>query len=165
MALRDGDGVRLRLYGEQFSELRPRNLIRLNLSDNNLTGSFPTSLQNCTNLQHLDLSINTFNSSIPSTIKQVPNELPYLSLMFNSFTGDISASIGQISSLKYLLLNFNYINDDNIIGSGGEGIMYHITLDEESRETHGCSENKSGARESWTESLKNIFQQKSRFLE
>ncbi|XP_078177011.1 uncharacterized protein LOC144571554 [Carex rostrata] len=90
---------------------RLKNLSRLDLSDNELPGTFPEYLYNCSSLQFLNISQNYFIGALPTDIdKLLPSSLTYLDLSGNNFSGDIPASIGSLVGLKELHLEGNLFN-------------------------------------------------------
>ena len=68
------------------------NLISLNLSDNQLTGSIPPEIGNLTNLTELRLDYNQLTGSIPSEIGNLTN-LEWLTLNNNQLTDTIPNKI------------------------------------------------------------------------
>ncbi|CAH2053316.1 unnamed protein product [Thlaspi arvense] len=99
-------------------------LLELDLSNNKLSGQFPSSVLKATNLTFLDLRFNSFSGSVPSQVfnldldvlfindnnlvQRLPDNLGsvtalYLSFANNRFTGPIPGSIGDIKSLQEVL--------------------------------------------------------------
>ncbi|CAN4091953.1 unnamed protein product [Withania somnifera] len=83
-------------------------LKRLYLSTNKLNGPMPTSLSNCSQLQHLSLSENEFDGPIHSEIGKLSN-LQSLYLGSNHFTGTIPQEIGNLINLVELGMENNQI--------------------------------------------------------
>ncbi|CAL9183671.1 unnamed protein product, partial [Musa hybrid cultivar] len=77
----------------------------INLSQNQINGTLPTSLQDMTNLAILKLSMNLLEGPIP----RLPTYLRYLYLYNNSFSGSLS-SISLPLELELLDLSHNHIN-------------------------------------------------------
>ncbi|KAJ1254492.1 hypothetical protein BS78_K050100 [Paspalum vaginatum] len=85
-----------------------KNLSRLDLSYNNLTGRFPTALYSCAALQYLDLSNNFFSGALPADIgKLSPAAMEHLNLSSNGFAGAVPSAIAGLTKLKSLLLDNN----------------------------------------------------------
>ncbi|KAI7750136.1 hypothetical protein M8C21_008164, partial [Ambrosia artemisiifolia] len=100
------------------------SLLELHLSYCNLKET-PLSLvlHNLTtlsNIQTLDLSSNELTGSIPESVSPIPESigrlaaLTDLSLMENKLSGTIPVSIGQLSKLRYLIVDHNSL----------EGVVY-----------------------------------------
>ncbi|XP_031268182.1 receptor-like protein EIX1 [Pistacia vera] len=83
-----------------------RNLVFLDLSENQFKGSLPHELQNLTSLKHLDLSSNQLNSSIPDWLYR-NSHLEFLSLGGNNLEGTISGALGNLTSLASLDVSSN----------------------------------------------------------
>ncbi|CAA7049459.1 unnamed protein product [Microthlaspi erraticum] len=82
-------------------------LTHLNLSHNELCGSFPI-VKNLTNLSFLDLSDNQFSGTIPSDLLATMPFLSHLNLKQNHLTGLLEVPNSSSSpSLKYLSLGLN----------------------------------------------------------
>nr|GME02905.1 receptor-like protein kinase 5 [Ipomoea batatas] len=81
-----------------------KNLTLLDLHNNNIPGSFPKILYNCSNLENLDLSFNSFSGIIPDDISKLSPQLKVLNLSSNGFMGGIPAGIGGLKGLKELQL-------------------------------------------------------------
>ncbi|CAH1452505.1 unnamed protein product [Lactuca virosa] len=71
-----------------------------------LGGEISHSLLNLTYLNHLNLSYNSFNGTVPTFIGSL-TRLRYLSLSSNSFYGTIPRSIGSLTELRNLDLSSN----------------------------------------------------------
>ncbi|GLT91607.1 hypothetical protein SLE2022_094870 [Rubroshorea leprosula] len=100
--------VSLDLSGNFFSSLSIinwvfdlKNLVILDLSDNNFEGSIPCGLQNLTFLKHLNLSYNSFNSSIPNWLYNF-SPLEFLDISNNYLQGHISSAIGEMNFVVHL---------------------------------------------------------------
>ncbi|XP_010487869.1 PREDICTED: uncharacterized protein At4g06744-like [Camelina sativa] len=99
-------------------------LFELDLSNNKLSGEFPSSVLKATNLTFLDLRFNSFSGSVPPQVfnldldvlfindnnlaQRLPENLGsitalYLTFANNRFRGPIPASIGDIKSLQEVL--------------------------------------------------------------
>lgn len=85
-----------------------KSLLKLTISDANLTGNLPRNLLNL-NLTLLDLSTNKLKGKIPDSISDLET-LESLNLSSNQLDGEIPSSIGDISSLKNLSLSSNLIS-------------------------------------------------------
>ncbi|KAJ9555683.1 hypothetical protein OSB04_010297 [Centaurea solstitialis] len=81
-------------------------LNHLDLSSNHFDGTIPNFIGSMTQLRHLDLSWNNFLGTIPNSMGSL-TQLRYLDLSFNSFYGVIPKSIGSLSRLRCLNLSFN----------------------------------------------------------
>ncbi|KAL0350041.1 UNVERIFIED_CONTAM: Brassinosteroid LRR receptor kinase [Sesamum radiatum] len=86
-----------------------KSLENLILDFNDLTGSIPASLSNCSNLNWISLSNNQLSGEIPASLGQLAN-LAILKLGNNSLSGSIPAELGDCSSLIWLDLNSNFLN-------------------------------------------------------
>ncbi|KAI3518610.1 hypothetical protein L1887_07415 [Cichorium endivia] len=76
-----------------------KNLQGLVISHNHLTGSIPDNFGSLMpSLVKLDLSCNSFNNSLPSSIFSI-NTLQYLDVSMNSFTGQLSFAVTTTTSL------------------------------------------------------------------
>ncbi|GAV86909.1 LRR_1 domain-containing protein/Pkinase_Tyr domain-containing protein/LRRNT_2 domain-containing protein/LRR_6 domain-containing protein/LRR_8 domain-containing protein [Cephalotus follicularis] len=78
----------------------------VSLSHNNLEGSIPVSIVNCTNLQGFDVSFNKLSGGIPLGICDIP-VLEYISLRNNVFSGGVQVDVTKCQSLKLLDLGSN----------------------------------------------------------
>ena len=75
---------------------------------NKLTGSIPTTLGNCTSLYYLYLYDNKLTGSIPTTLGNCAG-LYELRLSGNQLTGSIPTTLGNCTSLRYLFLDNNQL--------------------------------------------------------
>ncbi|KAF9622974.1 hypothetical protein IFM89_035689 [Coptis chinensis] len=83
-----------------------QSLEKLSLGNNSLTGIITDDLKNCTKLQSLDISNNSFEGTVPELSSL--SELNYLRLEGNRFTGQFPwKSLENLSSLAYLSVGDN----------------------------------------------------------
>ena len=78
-------------------------VVGLNLSGNNLSGTFPPELGGLSNLSWLRLEGNRLRGEIPKWLKGLSN-LELLYLAFNEFSGEIPAWLGRLPNLISLSL-------------------------------------------------------------
>ncbi|MGR3811806.1 3-coathanger stack domain-containing protein [Jiulongibacter sp. NS-SX5] len=81
---------------------------KINLQQNNLTGSLPTTLGGLTQLKEIRLQNNNLGGSIPSSIGDLSN-LTTIELYNNDLTGSIPSSIGGVLTLTKLSLQLNHL--------------------------------------------------------
>ena len=81
----------------------------LDLGDNGLSGSIPSSLGSLTNLEELDLGGNSLSGSIPPSLGNLTN-LEKLSLHENGLSGSIPPSLGSLANLEKLSLHDNQLS-------------------------------------------------------
>ena len=81
-------------------------VLRLNLGDNELTGSIPAELAQLKDLRRLNLGGNELTGSIPAELAQLQN-LTQLWLYGNELTGSIPAELAQLQNLTKLWLGGN----------------------------------------------------------
>ncbi|KAL8466981.1 hypothetical protein ACS0TY_035890 [Phlomoides rotata] len=86
------------------------NLLFLGLGGNSFTGPIPT-ITNSTKLQHIDLSDNHFNSTIPNWF-YLCKDLKYVDLSSNLLSGTISNSIANLTSLNTFLASDNQLSGE-----------------------------------------------------
>ncbi|KAK4571673.1 hypothetical protein RGQ29_030189 [Quercus rubra] len=95
------------LHGHLTDELKVfKNLVKLDLWNNSISGPLPVSLGNLSSLKYLDLSNNQFKGTLPQNFGQLKN-LVELDLWNNSISGPLLVSLGNLSSLTYLNLGNN----------------------------------------------------------
>lgn len=85
-------------------------LLILMLSNNRLSGELPPELQNCTNINTLDLGGNKFSGNIPEWIGETMSKLLILRLRSNLFNGNIPSQLCSLSSLHILDLAQNNLS-------------------------------------------------------
>ena len=85
------------------------SLEELHLGSNGLSGELPDSLGNFNNLRSLDLKNNSFDGPFPIAIQQLTN-LESLDLRGNSLSGPIPMGIRNMLQMKRLDLSFNLMN-------------------------------------------------------
>ena len=79
---------------------------RLELGDNGLTGSIPSTLGSLANLEWLNLSSNQLSGPIPIALGRLAN-LFFLNLSRNELSGSVPPWLGDMSSLLALYLSGN----------------------------------------------------------
>ena len=85
-----------------------QNLLLLNLSENNLTGTIPKQLFAISMLSiSLNLAQNSFVGSVPSEVGNLVH-LVELVLSDNKLSGEIPSNLGHCTSLQYLYMNGNF---------------------------------------------------------
>ena len=111
----DGRVTRLELNENQLSGTIPGEIGNLTslkylwLHDNGLSGTIPAEIGNLTSLLELELSGNQLSGTIPAEIGNLTS-LGYLSLSGNQLSGTIPAEIGNLTSLGYLWLDDNQLS-------------------------------------------------------
>ncbi|KAL4644115.1 hypothetical protein ACB092_02G140600 [Castanea dentata] len=83
------------------------NLIQLDLSTNNLSGTVPSGFGACSSLESLDISENKFSGELPIDIFTKMGALKKLFLSFNGFSGVLPDSLSQLVKLETLDLSAN----------------------------------------------------------
>ncbi|XP_049409703.1 probable LRR receptor-like serine/threonine-protein kinase At3g47570 isoform X3 [Solanum stenotomum] len=81
----------------------------MSLSNNELTGHIPNTVQGMLNLQQLYLFDNKIEGSIPDIICNLQN-LGALDLSDNHFSGSVPSCLGNMTSLRELYLNNNKLD-------------------------------------------------------
>ncbi|KAF2290356.1 hypothetical protein GH714_012054 [Hevea brasiliensis] len=82
----------------------------LKLGNNALSGELPLSLKNCSRLRFIDLSGNKLSGIIPTCIGESLTPLQYLSLESNQFHGNIQLQLCQLTNVQILDFSVNNIN-------------------------------------------------------
>lgn len=80
---------------------RSGRVVALNLANNNLNGTLPSSFSGLSNLENLNLNNNELNGTIPASIGFLTS-LQQLWINQNNLSGNIPGSIGSIRSLRDL---------------------------------------------------------------
>ncbi|XP_027077950.1 LRR receptor-like serine/threonine-protein kinase RPK2 [Coffea arabica] len=88
-----------------------RSLKLLDASENQITGTIPSSFGNLASVVALDLSWNLFQGPIPSSLGQL-KDLKFLSLAGNNLTGTIPTSLGQLQYLEVFELSSNSLSGE-----------------------------------------------------
>ncbi|XP_027922960.1 receptor-like protein EIX2 [Vigna unguiculata] len=86
-----------------------KKLVALFLYVNNFEGQIPNGLRNLTLIENLDLSENSFSSSIPHWFYSSFPHLKFLHLSSNNLQGNISDAFGNMTSLVTLDLSYNQL--------------------------------------------------------
>lgn len=82
------------------------HVTRVQLTNNNLTGTIPASLSDLTELEWLRLYTNNLSGSIPSSLGSL-EDLEILDIRYNDLTGSIPTELGNLSNLEYLRFHDN----------------------------------------------------------
>lgn len=96
-------------YGVACTSPSEGNVTGVYLTNNQLTGSIPSSIGNLTILTSLHLARNQLNGSIPPEIWGM-NNLTVLNLGTNQFSGSIPSAISNLTNLVSLALDNNRLN-------------------------------------------------------
>ena len=86
-----------------------KHLRRLDLSNNDLTGTIPLGLGELASLELLNLSFNKLSGVVPTSIKNLVL-LNSLYLFNNDLTGSIPSCLGELTSMLYMDLSFNKLS-------------------------------------------------------
>lgn len=90
---------------------------QIDLHDNNLNGTIPSALGQCSELKYLYLYSNHLNGTIPSQLGDCIN-LQNLRLDGNQLTGALPAELSKLEHLVYMALNNNHLSGlPNLSGS------------------------------------------------
>ena len=108
---------------------------KIELPNNNLSGSLSTSIATLTNLTTLDLGQNELTGTIPTEILELPN-LTSLILSENNFAGNLPVTLGNINSLITLDLSGNNFNGD--LPENLSGLLNLDTLLLQNNQFTGC---------------------------
>ncbi|TYH82936.1 hypothetical protein ES332_D02G096500v1 [Gossypium tomentosum] len=84
-------------------------LLYLNLGSNNLTDGIPEELQGAKRLRFLNVSGNHFDGPFPSVVRRL-ERISVIDMGNNKFSGKIPEFIGDLKDLRILLLEFNSFN-------------------------------------------------------
>ncbi|CDP11288.1 unnamed protein product [Coffea canephora] len=84
-----------------------RNLILLDLSNNELSGSLPATIIDLQKLQYMDLSMNKLISRVPLHLLCALHNLDTMNLGQNKFMASIPKCFGNLTSLRHLNLGHN----------------------------------------------------------
>ncbi|XVF44044.1 hypothetical protein PTKIN_Ptkin02bG0088800 [Pterospermum kingtungense] len=84
-----------------------KSLVFLDISGNKLSGQISTALGSCPSLETLSLRKNHFHGSIPASLSSLKS-LAMLDLSNNNLSGEIPEYFEKLSFLKYLNLSHNH---------------------------------------------------------
>ncbi|CAI8592290.1 unnamed protein product [Vicia faba] len=88
---------------------RNTNLVFMEISNNEINGSIPSSLGNCTNLTDLMLSMNKFSGRIPPELGSLVN-LRTLDLAHNNLEGPLPFQLSNCTKMDKFDAGFNFLN-------------------------------------------------------
>ncbi|XP_031258984.1 receptor-like protein 13 [Pistacia vera] len=83
----------------------------LDISDNNISGSFPSCF-NLSGIKQVHLSRNRLQGQLKDAFYNNSSQLVVLDLSYNHFKGNIPSWIGKLSSLGYLILGNNHLEGE-----------------------------------------------------
>ncbi|KAL5856323.1 hypothetical protein ACOSQ3_003781 [Xanthoceras sorbifolium] len=107
--------------------VRHRRVTRLDISSFGLAGTIPPQLGNLSFLAVLNISNNSFYSSIPDEFSHL-RRLLYIDLYHNQLSGTVPSSIFNISSLQQLILRDNQLSSFANMSGGGPNNLTHLSL-------------------------------------
>ncbi|XP_058110897.1 putative receptor-like protein kinase At3g47110 [Magnolia sinica] len=87
------------------------SLYILDLSENNLSGSIPSTIGNCINLQFIYLQNNHFSSSLPKQLFSLPSLID-LFVQNNSFTGYLTPKVSYLKALGRFIVSNNKLSGE-----------------------------------------------------
>ncbi|RDX68425.1 putative inactive leucine-rich repeat receptor-like protein kinase, partial [Mucuna pruriens] len=104
------EGFICRFIGVECWHPDENKVLNLKLSNMGLKGEFPRSLQNCSSLTGLDLSLNQLAGPIPSDISTLLPFATSIDLSNNIFSGEIPVALGNCTYLNVLRLDNNRLS-------------------------------------------------------
>ncbi|XP_039165313.1 MDIS1-interacting receptor like kinase 2 [Eucalyptus grandis] len=126
-------GLRGTLDGLDFSRIT--HVVSLELGNNSIYGSIPSSVGNLSKLNCFDLCGNELSGNIPLGIGSIPSEIGRLTslieldLSVNNFTGSIPCSLGNLTSLSILNLHRNDFTGPTFLAKFGNLTELDISKD------------------------------------
>ena len=106
-----------------------QQVTRINMPNNNLTGSLPTEVGNLTGLTWLYLDNNQLGGSIPASLGNL-TALQELHLYHNQLTGPIPAEIGNLTNLYFIDLGNNQLSGSIPMEIGNLTELYKLCLND-----------------------------------
>ncbi|XP_030925470.1 MDIS1-interacting receptor like kinase 2-like isoform X1 [Quercus lobata] len=85
------------------------NLVRLDLSDNGLTGSISVEIGTLSKLTHLDLSLNSLAGKLPPSLGNL-TRLVKFNISSNSIIGELPLSLANLTRLQAFDISFNLVS-------------------------------------------------------
>ncbi|GLJ20860.1 hypothetical protein SUGI_0380470 [Cryptomeria japonica] len=85
--------------------------LAIDLSHNNFSGSIPSVLESCKELEYLNLSKNAFEGRIPESLANLQN-LQYMDLSCNNLSGTIPEAFQKMKMLQHLNLSSNQLTGE-----------------------------------------------------
>ncbi|XP_045813767.1 probable LRR receptor-like serine/threonine-protein kinase At3g47570 isoform X2 [Trifolium pratense] len=105
-----------------------KQLQKLELSNNKLTGTIPIEVFNLSSITNLlNLSRNSLSGNLPREVGMLKN-IYWLDVSENHLFGDIPGTIGECTSLEYLLLQGNSFNGTIPFSLASHNGMRHLDL-------------------------------------
>ncbi|KAF3664930.1 putative beta-glucosidase 44-like [Capsicum annuum] len=102
-------------------------LLHIDISNNQLKGYLPKSIQNLVNVAHIDLVHNQLQGPLPKSLQNLVN-LTWLDLSSNNFNGSVDVSVfSNLKNLNYLSLSYNSIsltNENEVRSTLPESLEY-----------------------------------------
>lgn len=107
------DLMGLKLQGTLTPYLPHLNFLhRLNLFDNEIEGSIPTTYGTFYNIHFIDLGKNQLTGSIPSELGELGNTLVEVWLESNQLSGTLAEKLRALPLLKYFDVSNNRVSDE-----------------------------------------------------
>ncbi|KAL8043567.1 hypothetical protein ABFS82_09G130400 [Erythranthe guttata] len=97
------------LTGELPDFVEKSNLLFVDLSNNSLSGSIPSSLRNLAKVTSIDLSLNNLTGNIPTEIGNLL-DLEHLNLSHNSLEGVLPLELSSCRKLSRFDASYNVLN-------------------------------------------------------
>ncbi|XP_009408555.2 LRR receptor-like serine/threonine-protein kinase GHR1 [Musa acuminata AAA Group] len=102
-------------------------LLKLSMTNNNLSGNLPDNVAVFKSLEYLDISNNAFSGELPSGIGKL-RSLQNLTLAGNNFIGPLPDSIGGLASIKSLDLSRNLLSGPLPVALKGLRNLVYLNL-------------------------------------
>jgi hypothetical protein len=104
------------------------HVTKLDLNENQLSGSIPAELGNLSRLEFLNLGYNQLSGSIPSELGNL-SHLEFLNLYVNQLSGSIPSELGNLSNLSSLYLSGNQLSGSIPAELGNLSHLENLFLD------------------------------------